>query len=401
MTTTKPTRNEGARIEVREAKDGDKTTAPRQANGHDPHPALPPGVKRTWVCAADIVSEPLDWLWKGWLARGKLTLMAGDPGGGKSAVAIDIAARVTTGRGMPNEPASARHDPHGVVIISFEDNEADTIKPRLRAAGADMRRVAVFPLEAAPSVTRALRAITAAVEEYHAALLILDPLGSAVQGGVDGHRDMAVREALTPFIRALSAWRVACLAPYHLNKSDGKGVKALYRIMGSQAFGGLARFAFVVGHDPAQPANPYAHVIAPVKTNLTTRAAALCYRTDEIDLPAEGREPALKEVVRVVWTGTSTATADEVLAPPASREAREKIEHAAALLGQLLSDGGEDGVRVSELEAVRKAHGISDHAWREARVRVGAEVVRVGFGKGSYVVWKLGPDIVDEVVVNG
>jgi hypothetical protein len=261
-----------------------------------------------------------------------------------------------------------------------------------------MQRVAVFPLEAAPSVTRSLRSITAAVKEYRAALVILDPLGSAVQGGVDGHRDMAVREALTPFIRALSAWRVACLAPYHLNKSDGKGVKALYRIMGSQAFGGMARFAFVVGHDPAQPANPYAHAIAPVKTNLTTRAAALCYRTDEVDLPAEGNEPALKEVVRVVWNGTSTATADDVLAQPANDEVREKIENAVALLGQLLSDGGKDGVRVSELEEARKAHGISDHAWREARTRVGADVARIGFGKGSYVVWRLGPDITDEIV---
>src|SRR5438093_5439939 len=79
-------RDGGARREDTAAGRPDERTEQPEPNGRDPNAALPPGVKRTWICAAHIVSEPLDWLWKGWLARGKLTIMAGDPGGGKSAV---------------------------------------------------------------------------------------------------------------------------------------------------------------------------------------------------------------------------------------------------------------------------------------------------------------------------
>ena len=353
---------------------------------------------KRWKRASEIVSEPIAWLWKGQLAEGKLTIWAGDPGVAKSAISVDIASRISRGDRFPDEPAGTRHEPRNVLIISFEDGAEDTIKPRLRAAGADMERVAIFPLEYAPSVTQEVPVILDALRELQPALVIIDPLSSGMSGGVDSHKNTAVREALRPLIAALKTTRTAGLVIEHLNKNE-KGFRAIYRLNGSVAFGAMARFVSIAGPDPLRKEDRHTHVLAPTKENLCASRGALRYSTSSTDLPATAVEPALQDIVKVQWDGTSDATAEDLLTRPPTSRSRNMVDEAAHVLRAALENGPQ---KVTDLEKERVGHGINSWAWRRAaRERLKVTIERHGFGPGSYITWRLPPEVDWEGVIAG
>ena len=169
----------------------------------------------------------LQWLWPGYIAQGKFTLLAGDPGVGKSFLSLDIAARVSRGDTWPGGGAAPIGD---VVLVSSEDDKNDTILPRLMSAGANLERVHIFPefndiiqdlhrLEEMFQIMRQCR------------LMIIDPI-SAYLGEADSHRNAEVRAILTPLCDLLAEKKVALLAITHLRKSEGQ---AVYRTLGSVA----------------------------------------------------------------------------------------------------------------------------------------------------------------------
>jgi hypothetical protein len=351
---------------------------------------------RRWKRAAEIVSEPIAWLWKGQLAEGKLTIWAGDPGVAKSAISVDIAARISTGRPFPDEPAGTRHEPRNVLIISFEDGAEDTIKPRLRAAGADMERVFIFPLESAPSVTQEVPVILEALRELEPALVIIDPLSSGMTGGVDSHKNTAVREALRPLIAALKTTRTAGLVIEHLNKNE-KGFRAIYRLNGSVAFVGMARFVSIAGPDPLRKEERHAHVLAPTKENLCASRGALRYSTSSTNLAATDVEPALQDIVKVQWDGSSDATAEDLLTRPGTSQGRRMVDEATEVLRGALETGPQ---KVTDLEKERVGRGINSWAWRRAaRERLKVTIKRHGFGQGSHITWELPPDLDWDAVI--
>src|SRR5262249_43381053 len=148
--------------------------------------------------------EAVEWLWPGRVALGKVTILEGDPDEGKSCVALDIAARVTTGRPMPNSAASSL-DPAGVVYVTAEDGLADTVRPRFDAAGGDANRVVVFPPDNVPQLDEVgLVLIEAAVRDCGVKLVVLDPLNAFLPDKVDTYKDHHVRRALKPLF-ALAA----------------------------------------------------------------------------------------------------------------------------------------------------------------------------------------------------
>jgi hypothetical protein len=344
---------------------------------------------KRWKWASEIESEAIAWLWKRQLAEGKLTIWAGDPGVAKSAISVDIAARISKGRPFPDEPAGTRHEPRNVLIISFEDGAEDTIKPRLRAADADMERVAIFPLESAPSVTQEVPVILDALRELEPALVIIDPLSSGMTGGVDSHKNTAVREALRPLIAALKTTRTAGLVIEHLNKNE-KGDRAIYRLNGSVAFGAMARFVSIAGPDPLRKEDRHAHVLAPTKENLCASRGALRYSTSSTSLHATDVEPALQDIVKVQWDGPSDATAEDLLTRPGTSQGRRMVDEATEVLRETLKKGPQ---KVSDLENVRVGYGISPWAWRAARERLGVTTKRHGYGPGSYIIWELPPEV--------
>jgi len=158
------------------------------------------------TCLADVTPRPVEWLWPARIALGKLTLIVGDPGLGKSFITLDLAGRVSRGTAWPDNP-QARRDPGGVVLLSAEDDLADTIRPRLDAAGADVRRIAAITTvkrfdpatgkdKFEPfNLTAHLLALEQTIEQVGSCrLVIIDPI-SAYLGGTDSHKNADVRTA--------------------------------------------------------------------------------------------------------------------------------------------------------------------------------------------------------------
>ena len=192
----------------------------------------------------------MKWLWPGRIPFGKITVLDGDPGTGKSLITIDLAARASRGLAMPDDTRSDLGGPCGVLFLSAEDDPADTIRPRLDAANADVARVRILTGvrvrngQRMPTVLD-LHAIEVAVAETAAKFVVIDPL-MAHLAATDSHRDQDVRGVLAPLAALAARHGVALLVVRHLNKS-GRG-HPLYRGGGSIGIVGAARSALLVGN---------------------------------------------------------------------------------------------------------------------------------------------------------
>jgi len=191
---------------------------------------------------ADVSPEQVEWLWPGRIAVGKLTVLAGNPGLGKSLATLDIAARVSVGKCWPDNRWE-QQPIGGVVLLSAEDDLGDTIRPRLDAHGADVTRiVALKSIKGADGagdynrlfdLSRDLEHLRAAIGTVeNCRLIVVDPI-SAYLGKTDSHKNSDVRGVLSPLADLAAETRVAILAVSHLRKGEGA---AIYRTMGSLAF---------------------------------------------------------------------------------------------------------------------------------------------------------------------
>jgi putative DNA primase/helicase len=281
---------------------------------------------------SDIPAQELRWLWPGRIPLGKLTLFAGDPGLGKSFVTLDIAAHVTRGKTWPDgTPGSG--DPGSVIILSAEDDAADTIRPRLDAAGADLDRVLILQAvrRAKPSGETTLEhfsletdvlALQDAVASVNdPGLIVLDPI-SAYLGSTDSHVNARVRGLLAPLAELARSLRVAVVAVDHLSKSNRP---ALYRPNGSIAFTAAARAVWLFAKNPDDLMQ---RLMLPGKMNLAPDQLGLSYTLQE---RSQG-------VVVVSWGGPVRLTADAALEPEATGEKSERLE-AMEWLREQLSGG--------------------------------------------------------------
>lgn len=328
------------------------------------------------VCLADVVAEPVRWAWPGWLALGKLHVFDGDPGVGKSTLMAYLAACVTAGVPWPDGrhvPSAARG---GVVIVTAEDDSATTIQPRMAAAGADLGLVTVVSTLTAADGTGRLPVfpgdtdyVVAECQKLGARLLVIDPV-TAYLGDVNSYRDSDVRGALAPLAAAAEEAGIAVVLIRHLNKTTGGS--ALYRGGGSIAFVGLARVAWVAGHDPN---NPAARAIAVSKNNIAAFPPALGY-----DLVSAGPF----DVGKAVWLGPVPLTANDLVSPPPPRATA--VDEAAGFLESALAGGPRPATIVT---ASAKEAGIAEKTLRRAKDEIGVQSVRKGgvAGKGSWD-WK-------------
>ena len=183
----------------------------------------------TVVSLAEVVPEAVRWVWPGRVPLGKLTLLDGDPGVGKSAVLLDVAARVSRGGAMPDGTRGDVGGPAGVVLLTTEDGLADTVRPRLEAAGADLARVvAVTGIPGGQGqgprpvvLPRDWLEVARVVARNRARLVIIDPLMAYLDGMVNAYRDQDARQALLPLSTLAEHTDAAIVVVRHLTKSAG------------------------------------------------------------------------------------------------------------------------------------------------------------------------------------
>src|SRR5215831_14866387 len=230
-------------------------------------------------CAADIKPEKIDWLWEQRLPLGKCVLVAGEGGLGKSMLLAWIAAAVSRGKEWPCGEGQSRCG--SVIILSAEDDAADTIVPRLIAADADCSKVHI--LEAVRkddnedhrsfNLQLDLPELEKTLEELDDVLLvIIDPITSYL-GKVDSHKNADIRSVLEPLGRMAAKRHVTVIANTHLSKAAGGSANS--RVIGSVAFVNHARAAFIV---TAVPDDPGKRLFIPSKTSLGKPRDGLAYR---------------------------------------------------------------------------------------------------------------------------
>lgn len=295
---------------------------------------------------SEIADVNTEWLWPGYIAFGVITLLDGDPGLGKSTLALDLAARLSRGDAMPFE--SEGRPPVGSIIISTEDDHSRVIRPRLVAAGANLDLIHTLTVnsegdEREPTISAGdLVHLSAAVRESGARLLILDPLVALLPTGTDANKDQDVRKALGALRRFVEAEGVACVCLRHLRKSGGD--RSIYRGGGSIGIVGAARAALLVDKDPDSP-DGSGRVLAVLKNNLAPLAQSLGFRL-EASAPTE---PA-----RIAWSGPSHHGADSLLQANDSPEERTRVSEAREWLTEELSSGP-----VAEKKLREEAHALN------------------------------------------
>lgn len=338
-------------------------------------PRRAPDLAVVGVLASEVVRERVTWVWPGRLAEGKLTILDGDPGLGKSTLYVDLAAHLTRGRAWPDGAACT---PGGAVIVTTEDGLGDTLRPRLEEAGAQLDRCClVQTLQDTPAapprvpvIPDDLPLLAQAVQRVAARLLVIDPLMAHLSDGTNAYRDQDMRKALAPLAAFAERCGTAVLVVRHLNKSTGGNV--LYRGGGSIGIIGAARIGLLAGRDPD---DEELRILACAKNNLAERPASLAFR-----VVASPQDPAVP-VVR--WDGLSGRSAQDLCTPPGPPTQREA---AMAWLTEQLEEGPRPAAALYE---AAEAAGFSKRTLQKARARV-AVTERVGgvAGDGHWV-WRL------------
>ena len=301
---------------------------------------------------SDVTVESIDWLWHSRFARGKYTLLAGDPGQGKSRITFDTAARITTGSPWPDGGAAPLGN---VLFLVAEDGLADTVRPAIEAMGGDVSRVYVLEGVIDGDTTRVinlardLATVDAAIREVQPELVVIDPI-TAYLGKTDSYKDAEVRGLLATVARHRAA--LCCVA--HLAKDQQRA--ALHRPGGSVAFVAAARVVFALAADP-QDADR--RVLVPLKSNICRPAPALAFRMPE---------------GRPVWeTGPVLLDADTLLRS-ARPEDRADASDAERVVRNLLEDALVWPLDAKQAIAAGHAHGVHERSLQRAARGLGIKV---------------------------
>ncbi|MBE0430177.1 MAG: AAA family ATPase, partial [Thermoleophilia bacterium] len=330
-----------------------------------PEPETPEeGPPQVGVFLSEVEPEHITWLFHGRIPYGKLTVLDGDPGQGKSTIAFDIAARLSEGHSMPD--GSGGGEPAGVVILSSEDGLRDTIRLRMEAAGADLESILVLnscPDDDGghpPVLPDDLAVIEKAIEQARAKLVIVDPL-MAYMGETNAHKDSEVRKVLSRVAELAEKTGAAFLVIRHFNKMEG--AKVMYRGGGSIGIIGAARSGLVVANDPDSNEGEERHVLASQKCNVDAKPEGLAYRIEEVHVDHNGEQ---FRTSRIVWEGTSPHDANALLAQADDGE-RGALEEAMEVLESILTGGR---VQADEVKRQCRQAGVSERTANRAKSKL-------------------------------
>lgn len=346
--------------EVADQRPGPGDAVP--VNGDPDHPDGGQRALRL-VPASTIRVRPVHWVWESRIPTGALTLLGGREGIGKSTVAYAQAARLTRGA------LEGRYhgEPRAVIVAATEDSWEHTIVPRLMGAGADLDRiyrVDVTTSDGTPTgmvLPRDLRAVERAVASVNAGLILLDPLMSRLDEGLDTHKDADVRRALEPLVALADRTGCAIVGLIHVNK--GHGNDPLTLLMGSRAFSAVARAVLFIMRDPDDDDT---RLLGQAKNNLgRTDVPTLTFTIQSQQVADTDDGPVTTGVLR--WTGTTDRSVTDALREGADgdMETRTAKQEAAAWLQDYLMQQGGTALSQDAKIAGRKV-GHSDSAVKRA-----------------------------------
>jgi putative DNA primase/helicase len=338
---------------------------PYTPNGHGPK--APEQLKVT--TASTVTPKAVSWLWHGWIPLGMLSILAGQSGLGKTALATALTAKVSRG----DLDGALYGHAADTLVVSYEDAIAETLVPRLAAAEADLGRVHFVGCEDTGhslDLTRHLPDIEQAVKRYDARLLFIDPLVAGMPAGeTNSHRDQDVRSVLRPLAALAERRKLAVLTAMHFAK---QAANALLGVGGSVGFVGAARSVLVFGADPNDEKGEEgpARVLAHRKSNVGKRQ-----RSRQVKLIAAVLDPwgeAIETLTATIGDQCAVTADDLVAIGPRSGTPREA---ATKFLRDLLADGPHKAKEVRDLAA---DDGIADKTLRRAKDELGIEPYQEG-----------------------
>ena len=319
-------------------------------------------------CLADIDAAPIKWLWPKRFALGKLSLIAGQPGLGKSQTTLAMVAAVTTAGRWPDGESA----PLGsAVLVSCEDDAGDTIRPRLEAAGADLARVTLFDWALSNDgkerrhfdVAEHMPALSDLVTRLgDVRLIVIDPI-TAYMGRADSHKTADVRTALVPLQALAAEAGVAIILVSHLNK-NGADRAAMNRVVGSGAFVAVCRSAWLIAPD-SQDADKRRRILTPLKNNIGDDRTGFAFTVEPESLPNGIATSRIEFDPTPVYVA-----ADELLSDQSAEMDGDSgaLEHAQEFIRAELAKGPKP---VKLVNAEAKALGIKERTLSRARSREG------------------------------
>jgi replicative DNA helicase len=322
---------------------------------------------------ADVEEKPVEWLWHNRIPQGMFTLLAGDPGLGKSYLSLDIAARISRGTSWSDKTDLPENKaPLGsVIVLTAEDPLAQVVKPRLRQLGADLSKVSAIEsvqindpdrgrYETAIDIANDLPALRKAIKP-DTKLIIIDPISAYYGKDTDNHRDADLRRILRPVCKLAEDTGVAILAISHLNKSATG--KAIYRALGSIALIAAARTAWLLTNDPDEPESDR-RLLTPCKHNILVKPTGLAFEINDGRLVYE--------------TEPISTTSDEALG--GSTVEVVKLEQAVEWLREVVTPG--NAISSTELSAKAEAQGIKKGTLQRAKKPAGVISYQLKTDKG-------------------
>lgn len=325
--------------------------------------------KAHMIQASSIAPQPINWLWPTWLATGKLTILAGAAGTGKTTLALGLAATLTSAGIWPD--GQRMDSPGNVIIWSSEDDPADTLIPRLMAMGADLSRVYIIqgktndqgerePFDPASDMDLLQRE---AARMGGVALLMIDPIVSAIKG--DMHKANEVRRGLQAIVDFAGEQKAAVLGISHFAKGT-KGCDPQERVIGSQAFSALARMVLVA----AKREDSDMRVLARAKSNIAIDDGGI-----EYGIQAATLDNGI-ETTRAYWGGKIDGCAREILGRvEGADDERTELDDACDFLRDLLAGGP---LSSKQLKLDADGAGYSASTIKRARRKLGVEAVKEG-----------------------
>lgn len=299
---------------------------------------------------SEVQSQEIEWLWYPFIPYGKLTIVQGDPGDGKTTLILNIAAKLSKGEGLDNDMKLT--EPMNIIYQTAEDGLADTVKPRLEKAGADCERIVVID-ESYKSLSMADERLKEAIIQTGARMLILDPIQAYLGGGMDMNRANEARD-MTKRLGALAEkYKCAIILIGHMNKASGN--KAAYRGMGSIDFFAVARSVLLVGRVEGEP---NIRAVVQIKNNLAQFGHPKAF---------ELMESGFK------WMGDYEITADEVLGGIAPKA--NKLEQAKQILRELAETS--NAIQSNEIFDMSEKQGISKRTLENAKKELGIRARKI------------------------